>query len=94
MHIWVEAGRTVVMYIIYYLIVPLDSKLKEMFTGNNPKVSHLKIFGCPVYMHHPKEKRTKLYPSEKKEYLLDTVKSPKPLEYTFQDSITWRSVGM
>ena len=27
---------------------------------------HLKIFGCPVYVHIPKEKRTKLDPSRKK----------------------------
>ena len=29
------------------------------------KVSHLRIFGCPVYIHVPKEKRTKLEPSRK-----------------------------
>ena len=34
--------------------------------GNKPEVSHLKIFGCPVYIHIPKEKRTKLDPFEKK----------------------------
>ena len=37
-----------------------------MFTGKNPKVSRLKIFGCPVYVHIPKEKRSKLDPSRKK----------------------------
>ena len=30
-------------------------------------MSHLKIFGCPVYVHIPKEKRNKLDPSGKKE---------------------------
>jgi hypothetical protein len=39
---------------------------KEMFSGKNPKVSHLKIFGCPIFVHVPKEKRTKLDPSGKK----------------------------
>ena len=34
-----------------------------MFTGKNPEVSCLKIFGFPVYVHIPKEKRTKLGPS-------------------------------
>ena len=29
-------------------------------------MSHLKIFGCPVYVHIPKENRTKLDPSGKK----------------------------
>jgi hypothetical protein len=38
-----------------------------MFTGKKPKVSHLKIFGYPVFVHIPKEKRNKLEPSRKKE---------------------------
>ena len=37
-----------------------------MYIGKKPEVSHLKIFGCPVYVHIPKEKRTKLDPSGKK----------------------------
>jgi hypothetical protein len=39
---------------------------EEMFTGKKPEVSHLKIFGCPVFVHIPKEKRNKLEPSGKK----------------------------
>ena len=34
--------------------------------GKKPEVSHLKIFGCLVYVHIPKEKRTKLDPFGKK----------------------------
>ena len=34
--------------------------------GNKPEVSHLKIFGCLVYVHISKEKRTKLDHSAKK----------------------------
>jgi hypothetical protein len=37
-----------------------------MFTGKKLEVSHLKIFGCPVFIHIPKEKRNKLDPSGKK----------------------------
>ena len=37
-----------------------------MFTEKKPEVSHLKIFGCPVFIHIPKEKRNKLEPSGKK----------------------------
>jgi hypothetical protein len=40
---------------------------EEMFTGKKPEVSHLKIFGCLVFIHIPKEKRNKPEPSEKKE---------------------------
>jgi hypothetical protein len=39
---------------------------EEMFSRKKPEVSHLKIFGCPVFIHIPKEKRTKLEPSGKK----------------------------
>ena len=39
---------------------------EEMFTEKKPEVSHLKIFGCPVFIHIPKEKRNKLEPSGKK----------------------------
>jgi hypothetical protein len=39
---------------------------EEMFTGKKPEVSHLKLFGCLVFVHIPKEKRTKLDPSGKK----------------------------
>ena len=34
-----------------------------MFTGKKPEVNHLRIFGCRVYIHVPKVKRTKLEPS-------------------------------
>ena len=37
-----------------------------MYTGKKPEVSHLKIFGCPVYVHILKERRTTLDPSRKK----------------------------
>ena len=39
---------------------------EEMFSGEKPEVSHLRIFGCPVYVHVPREKRSKLEPSGKK----------------------------
>ena len=37
-----------------------------MFTKERAKVSRLKIFGCPVYIHILEEKRSKLEPSGKK----------------------------
>jgi hypothetical protein len=36
---------------------------EEAFTGVKLEVGHFRIFGCPVYIHVPKEKRTKLDPS-------------------------------
>jgi hypothetical protein len=43
-----------------------DKTLEEVFSGIKPEVGHLRIFGCPVYIHVPKEKRTKMEPSRKK----------------------------
>ena len=37
-----------------------------MFTRNKPEVIHLKIFGCLVFIHIPKEKRNKMEPYGKK----------------------------
>ena len=39
---------------------------KEMFSGEKPEINHFIIFGCPVFVHVPKEKRTKLDPSKQK----------------------------
>jgi hypothetical protein len=37
-----------------------DKTPEESFTGVRPEIGHLSIFGCPIYIHVPKEKRTKL----------------------------------
>ena len=39
---------------------------KEVFTNKKHDVSHFRIFGCPIYFHVPKERRTKLDASGKK----------------------------
>lgn len=39
---------------------------EEVFSGKKPSVEHLRIFGCPVYIHVAKDKRSKLEPSGKK----------------------------
>lgn len=38
---------------------------KEAFTEQKPEIGHLRIFGCPDYIHVPREKRTKLDPARK-----------------------------
>jgi hypothetical protein len=40
--------------------------LEEAFTGVKLEVGHFRIFGCPVYIHLPKEKRSKLEPYGRK----------------------------
>ena len=95
MYLWAEAARTAVYVHNRLSHSALGFKIpKEIFTRKKPQVSHLKIFGCPVYVHIPKEKRTKLDPTGKKGIFIKYCESPKPSEYTFQDSITWRLVEM
>jgi transposase InsO family protein len=43
-----------------------DKTPEEAFSGVKPEIGHLRIFGCPVYIHVPVEKRTKLEPSGQK----------------------------
>jgi hypothetical protein len=67
MHLWDEATRTIVYVQNILSHSALGFKtLEEFFTRKKPEVIHLKIFGCPVFLHIPKEKRTKLDPSGKK----------------------------
>ena len=67
MQLWVEAARTTVYVQNRTPHVVLDNKTpEETFSDEKPEVSHLKIFSCLVYIHIPKEKRTKLDPSRKK----------------------------
>ena len=67
MHLWAEASRTT-MYVqnrtphrVFENKTP-----EEIFSGKKPEVSHLGTFSCLVYIHIPKEKRTKLDPSGRK----------------------------
>jgi transposase InsO family protein len=67
MHLWAEAARTTVYVQNRLSHSALGFKTpEEMFSGKKPEVIHLKIFGCPVFVHILKEKRTKLEPSGKK----------------------------
>ena len=67
MHLWVEVARTD----IYVQNILSNSALRfktpeDMYTGKKHEVRHLKIFGCSVYVHIMKDKRTKLDPSGRK----------------------------
>ena len=61
MHIWAEAGRTVVYVWNHTPHRVLDNKTpQEDFSREKLEFIHLIIFGCPVYIHIPKQKRTKI----------------------------------
>ena len=67
MHLWEEATRTTVYVQNYTPHRVLDNKTpEEAFSREKPEVSHLRIFGFPVYIHIPKEKMTKLDPCGRK----------------------------
>ena len=78
MYLWEEASRTTVYVHNRISHSALGNKtLEEMFSVENPEVSHLQIFGFPVYIHIPKEKRTNLDPSGKKGFLVGYTESSK-----------------
>ena len=67
MHLWAEAARTTVYVQNHTPHRLLENKTpEEVFSNKKPEVSHLRIFGFPLYIHVLREKRTKLDPSGKK----------------------------
>ena len=68
---------------------------EEVFTKKKLAIDHMRIFGTPVYVHVPKEKRAKLEPSSnRKAYLLGTVIARRFIEYIYLDRGTLRSAEM
>jgi hypothetical protein len=67
MYLWGEAAMTTI-YVqnisTHHMLK--DMTLEEAFSGNKPNVENLRIFGCPVYIHIPKDKIKKLEPLGKK----------------------------
>ena len=67
MYLWTEATRTTIYVQNQISHSALGNKApEEIFSSEWPEVSHLNIFGCPVYIHIPKEKISKLDPLGKK----------------------------
>jgi hypothetical protein len=67
MFLWGEATMTTIyVYNRSPHCILKDMTLEEAFSGKKPNVESLRIFGCSVYSHIPKDKRHKLEPSGKK----------------------------
>jgi hypothetical protein len=65
--IWAEVMSTAVYIQNRCPHKALEEKTpEEVFTSKKPSIDHLRIFGSPVYIPVPKEKRTKLEPFGKK----------------------------
>ena len=71
-----------------------DKTPEEKFTGVKPAVDHPRIFGCPVYIHIPKEKRSKLEPFGKKGIFVGYNETSKAYWIMFQVKGLLTSVGM
>ena len=84
MHLWAEAARTGVYVQNRTPHRVLENKTpKEFFSSKKPEFIHLRIFGCPVYIHIPKEKRMKLDPSRKKGIFVGYSESSKAYRIYF-----------
>jgi hypothetical protein len=67
MHLWEEVAKTTVYVQNKSPHKVLENKTpEEMFSGEKPEVIHFRIFHCHVFVHVPKEKRTKMDPSVRK----------------------------
>ena len=56
MYLWAEAARTTVYVQNHTPHIVIENKTpEEVFSGKKPEVSHLRIFGCPVYIHSKRE---------------------------------------
>ena len=62
----------------------LENKTHEdVFSSKKLEVNHLRIFGCSMYIHIPKVKRTKLDPSGKKGIFVGYSESSKAYRIYF-----------
>jgi hypothetical protein len=59
--LWAEAIETAIYLVnIYSSSMLVNTTLNEVWSGKNPSLKHLKVFGCHAFVHVPKEKRRKL----------------------------------
>jgi hypothetical protein len=71
MHFWAKVARSSVYVQNRLSHSALGFKTpEEMFSRKKLEVSHIKIFGCLVFVHILKERRTKMDPSGKKGILV------------------------
>jgi len=87
MHLWAEACNTVV-YVqnrCPHRVLGMSTP-KEVFSGKKPDISHLKIFGSPVYIHVTKDTRKKLEPTAEVGIFVEYTETPHNYRVYFSDS--------
>ena len=92
MHLWVEACNTTV-YVqnrCPHKVLGM-STTEEAFTGKKLDISHLKIFGSPVYIHVTKDARKKLEPTAEVGIFVGYTETPH--NYRVYLSNSWMTVG-
>ena len=76
--LWAEATKIVVYIQNRCPHALLKGKTpEEAFTRSKPDIGHLRVFGCPIYIHIPKEKRMKMDPFGKKGIFVSYSESSK-----------------
>ena len=83
-HLWEEAAR-IDVYLKNHTPhrVLYNKTLKEAFLGEKPEIIHPRVFGCLVYIHIPKEERTKLDPPRRKGILIGQSNTSKAYRIYF-----------
>ena len=77
LHVWDEACNTVV-YVqnrCPHKILGMSTP-EEAFSSKRPDISHLRIFGSPVYLHVTKDARKKLDPTAEVGIFVGTLIRP------------------
>ena len=60
-HFWGEAMRTAGDLVSLSPLVPLDGDIPQrVCTGKDVSFEHLRVFGCRVFVHIPRDERSKL----------------------------------
>lgn len=95
--LWAEAVNTAVYIKNRSPASSLDQNITpyEIWTGRKPNLSHLRIFGSPVMVHIPKQKRRKWDKKAKKMYLVgysENVKGYRLYDPISRDVIVARDV--
>ena len=86
-HLWAEACNIAVYVKNHSLDRVLGmSTLEEAFFGKKPGISHLTIFGSPVYIHVTKDARKKLEPTTEVWIFLGYTETPHNYFVYFPDS--------
>jgi hypothetical protein len=82
---WVEAVGTTCYLVNRSPSSVLDNKTpQEVWTGKEPSLTHIKVFGYDAYVHVPKENLSKLDKNLKSVSLLDTKMVSKVISFGTQ----------